>query len=470
MTAPAWALAAADAFDPPPLAADLLGPVDYAVPRSRGQFQDFRHIRIMEEAILRTIATGGRLIISASVRHGKSQLASRWLPAWYIGRNPDKRVILAGHEHDFAARWGRAARDILREYGHSDFGIEVSRDSEAANRWDIKDREGGMLTVGVGGSPIGRGADLLVIDDPIKSYKDAMSPLVRARAKEWLTGTMWSRVEPGGAVILLMARWHEDDPAGFLLETDREHWEELRLPARCDDPATDPLGRALGEPLWPERWPDDALTDREREVSSALGRVVWLAQYQGRPQPPEGGAFPEGKWRFMKRDEVPADVRWCRGWDLAASKDEGDYTVGVLMGELPDGRFVVADVERGQWESADMRAALVRVAERDDWGTDIELPQDPGQAGKDQAAQLTLLLKGNNVHARPVSGSKEVRAAGYAAQQQAGNVVLVEAEWNGEYVAEHSGFPRGLHDDQVDAGATAFNHLAGIGDFDFRYM
>lgn len=465
-----WVQAAADSFDPPPEPTHLLGPVDYAVHRSRGQFEDFPHIRVMERAILETIACGGRLIISASVRHGKSQIASRWLPAWFIGRNPDKRIILGGHEHDFAARWGRAARDILREYGAEDFGVEVSKDSEAANRWDIHRREGGMLTVGVGGSPIGRGADGMIVDDPIKSYKDAMSPLVRERQKEWLTGTMFSRIEPGGWMILLMARWHEDDPAGFLLEKDPENWRELRLPARCDDPATDPLGRELNEPLWPERWPAAALDEREREVSMALGSTVWFAQYQGRPQPPEGGMFPEGKWRFMKRHEVPADTVWCRAWDLAASKDEGDWTVGVRMGRMPDGRFVVDNVARGQWESADVRSTLTRVAGEDPWGTDIELPQDPGQAGKDQAAQLTLLLAGQNVHCRVQSGAKEVRAAGYAAQQQAANVVLVEAEWNGEWVAEHRDFPRGRHDDQVDAAAQGFNHLAGWSEFDYRRL
>jgi predicted phage terminase large subunit-like protein len=465
-----WAQAAADAFDPPPLADHLLSPVNYAVHRSRGQFRDFPHIRVMERAILETIATGGRLIISASVRHGKSQIASRWLPAWFIGRNPDKRIILGGHEHDFAARWGRAARDILREYGAEDFGIEVSKDSEAANRWDIHRREGGMLTVGVGGSPIGRGADGMIVDDPIKSYKDAMSPLVRERQKEWLTGTMFSRIEPGGWMILLMARWHEDDPAGFLLEKDPENWRELRLPARCDDPATDPLGRELNEPLWPERWPAEALAEREREVSLALGRAVWFAQYQGRPQPPEGGMFPEAKWRFMRRDELPDRLRWVRAWDLAATKDAGDFTVGVRMARLPDGRFVIDDVVRGQWEGSEWRTQMKAAQLRDPAGTQVELPQDPGQAGKDQGKQLVALLAGSNVHARPQTGSKEVRASGYAAQQQASNVLLVEADWNGEWVAEHRDFPRAAHDDQVDAGSTAFNALMGISRPGVRFL
>lgn len=461
MTAPSWALAAADAFDPPPPAPEIASPVAFAEAHSRGQYQRYRHVELIEQALLETVESGGRLILSASVRHSKSQTASLWFPAWYLGTYPDNRVILAGHEADFAARWGRGARDILTEYGHL-FGVKVSRRSEAANRWDLdRPHHGGMLTVGVGGSPIGRGADLMVIDDPCKSYEDAMSPLKRQRLIEWFSGTMASRIEPGGAVVLIMARWHENDLAGFLLRESPDQWRELRLPAVCDDPDNDPMGRAVGEPLWPERWPADALDERHREVSLSLGETVWLAQYQQRPMPPGGGMFPEKKWRFIGAHEVPEGLAWVRAWDLAATKDAGDWTVGARMARLPDGRFLIDDVVRGQWDSYRVRDEIQAAARRDPPRTVTHLPQDPGQAGKDQAQQLVALLAGHNVKTAPVTGSKDVRATGYAAQQQAGNVVLVEAPWNGAWVAEHAGFPRGTHDDQVDTGATAFNVLAG---------
>lgn len=455
-------LAAADILDPRPPSPEVASPVAFAERHSRGTYRRYRHVEVMEQAILDTIATGGRLILSASVRHSKSETASKWTPAWFLGRYPDKRVILAGHEADFAARWGRAARDILTEHGPDVFGVKVSRRSEAANRWDIDGHAGGMLTIGVGGSPIGRGADLMIVDDPVKSYEDAMSPLKRQRVKEWWTGTMASRVEPGGAVILIMARWHEHDLAGWLLSEDPETWRELRLPAICDDPDSDPLGRAAGEPLWPERWPLDELERAHRDVTLTLGETVWLAQYQQRPTTPEGGTFPERMWRFIGAHEVPDNLQWVRAWDYAASKDEGDWTVGCRMARLPDGRFVIDDVVRGQWDGYRFQQELHSAARRDPAGTWIELPQDPGAAGKILGQQLVASLAGHIAAARPVSGSKEVRAAGYAAQQQAGNVVLVEADWNGRWVAEHSTFPRGSHDDQVDAGATGFNRLAGV--------
>lgn len=460
MLADPWAQAEQILYPPDPTG-ERADPIEFAVRRSRGMYQRYRHVEVINDAVQETIDTGGRLILSVSVRHSKSETVSKWRTAHYIGTNPDKRVILACHEAGFAARWGRAARDILTEHGPDVFGVTVSQRSAAANRWDIEGHEGGMLTVGVGGSPIGRGADLMIVDDPIKSYADAMSPLTRERVKEWWTGTMASRVEPDGAVILIMARWHEDDLAGFLLREDPESWRELRMPAICDDPVNDPLGRQTGEPAWPERWPVKALKQRKRDVTLSLGEVVWLAQYQQTPKTPDGGMFPEDRWEFVSTEHVDwGQLRWVRAWDLAATKDGGDWTVGVLMARLADGRFLVRDVRRGQWAPDEVRWEIKQATADDPVGTRVELPQDPGQAGKDQAQQLIRLVAGKDANADPVTGSKEVRATGLAAQQRARNVLLWEAEWNGLFVAELKAFPKGRHDDQVDAAATGFNVLA----------
>ncbi len=446
---------------PPPLPVDLATPTAFAATHSRGQWVRARHLDIVERTVLDAIDTGGRVIISVSVRHGKSEFVSKWLLAWYLATHPHARVILAGHEADFAARWGRAVRDILTEHGHR-YGVAVSQASSAANRWDFAaPHTGGMLTVGVGGSPIGRGADLMVVDDPIKSYADAMSPLVRQRVQDWWTGTMVSRLEPGAACVLIMARWHADDLAGFLLREQPGEWVEVRLPAVADAP-DDPMGRQIGEALWPERFPIDELERRRAETSLSLGEAVWLAQYQQRPTSPGSGMFPEKQWAFvavMNHGWEP--IRWVRGWDLAATDGGGDWTCGVLVGQLPGGRFLVRDVQRGQWSAAEVRSRIRATAATDPPGTRIELPQDPGQAGKDQAQQLVAMLAGYDVHAEPQTGSKEVRATGWAAQQQAGNVVVFESGWNGGFIMEHSEFPKGRHDDQVDAAATAFNALVG---------
>lgn len=455
----AWEIAANE-LDPPPPADYELSPLQFAIRTGRGRYSWARHLELMERACLDALNNSGRLLLEVAIRHGKSKFLVA-LVAWYLCLNPDRRVIWGSHTAEFAARRGREVRDLVTEWGPALFGIHVSRRSDAANRWDIAGHAGGMITVGVGGTPIGEGADVMVIDDPLKSFEAAFSPLQRGRVNEWLTGTMFSRLEPGAAVLMALARWHHDDPGGMVLTEDPEHWRSLRLPGLCDDPVTDPLGRAPGEALWPEHYPVAEHERRRHEMSMRLGEFVWLAQVQQSATKRGGGVFPDGRWGFISLGELPTSMRWVRGWDLAATEGGGDYTVGVRVGRLPDGRFVVGSVIRGQWTGHTWRTIMRAAADTDPVGTRIQLPQDPGQSGKDQAQQLVSLLAGFDAHANPVTGSKEIRANSYAAQQQAGNVLLVEGGWNAAFIAEHTEFPRGTHDDQVDAAATAFNALAG---------
>lgn len=804
-------------------------PSALALAASRSRWERAPHLDIIETACLDAIDHSTGVTLSAAVRHGKSEYASLWLPAWFLGTNPDKRVILATHEARFARNWGRRVRNILAEYGPDLFGIEPARDNAAADEWGIEGHDGGMLTVGVGGAPIGRGADLCIasgtlvetpqgaqqidilahrggtlwsydherksvveatitgatesvapelvevqftsgrtirctpdhpiyvnghgyieagnltagatvttargtrmsalreyvqadeerrrsvtpqrrghvlqhpvriapqrdatpreseasqggdrtmrllregrpharmvmgeeatsrtddrllrpqmfgqgttataemrtvrgadreeratvlprvhhdpqagdhdhtrrrdvpdmpndvppqqsrhrllfpslrepgtcgpdgrprelelqgrnelralvqvdafarhgtgrrlrrlwvdretddssrerehrrqptresrpvvsasphrppqveidtvhmvrrirgtghrvydlevegphnffagevlvhnciVDDPLKSWEAAMSALQRERVIEWWTGTMESRREPDAAAIVICARWHEDDLTGYLLREAPDEWTDIRLPAVCDDPEHDPLGRAEGEPLWPDRYPIAELDKRRKAVSLALGSQVWDAQYQQRPTSPEGGMFTT-TWPTITRPDAirHSTGEWVRRWDLAATAAGGDWTVGVLMGRLTDDRYVIVDRVAGQWAPDDVRSQIAACANQDPDGTRIVIPQDPGQAGKDQAQQLIRMLAGHDVRALPETGSKETRAAGFAAQQRAGNVLMVEATWNRSFIAELAAFPRAKHDDQVDAAAGAFNAL-----------
>lgn len=452
---------AAEALDG--TAAGPATPSELAVIASRGRWTPAPHLAVIEGACLAAIDEQRGVTISASVRHGKSEYASLWLIAWYLGRHPDRRVILATHEATFARNWGRRVRDLLTEYGPDLFGVRPAANNRAANEWGIEGHDGGMLTVGVGGTPIGRGGDLLIADDPLKSWEAAMSALQRQKVIDWWTGTMESRREPGSATIIICARWHEDDLTGYLLREAPEEWTDVHLPALCIDPATDLLGRAEGEALWPERYPIEELAKRRRAVSLSLGSQVWDAQYQQSPSSPDGDVFLRD-WPTIGRAEVDATAqRWVRGWDLAATAGGGDWTVGVLLARLGDGRTVVVDVTAGQWAADQVRAEILTAAQRDPAGTLTVLPQDPGQAGKDQAQQLVRMLAGHDVRAEAQTGSKEVRANGLAAQQRAGQVGLVDAKWNRAFVAELAAFPRASHDDQVDAAATAFNALHSTG-------
>lgn len=447
----------ADEFDPPPLPPELTSPVAFAEKYSRGRWQRAAHLELIEAACLDCIANAGRLILSVTVRAGKSMFAAEWLPAWLIGKNPDLQVLHATATVDLGRRNSRFARDRLREFGPEVFGVEVAKDSTAADRWTIAGHEGGMLALGVGGAPIGWGGDVIIVDDPYRNYAHAMSPRAREAVQEWWTGTMASRMEPDTAVIVICSRWHHDDLPGFLLRED-EGWTELRIPALCDDPDNDPLERVAGESYWPERWTTKRLEQAQREASLLHGDQVWLAQYQQTPRRAAGGMFPEENWQWL--DHMPSYASdWVRGWDLAATEGAGDWTASVLIGRMPDGRWVIGDARRGRWSADRVREELRDAAQQDPPGTRIELPQDPGQAGKDQAQQLVRMLAGHAVTKRVQTGSKEVRASGLSAQQRAGNLVLVEGSWNGPFVDELAQFPNGTHDDQVDAASSAFNSI-----------
>lgn len=456
-----WLDRLADEIDPPPPEGDHLGPLDFGIRTGRGRYHHARHLAVMEQECLQALTNAGRLLLEVAIRHGKTQFLVR-LIAWWLLNNPDKRVIWAAHTDDFAARRGRQIRDLVHEWGPPLYGgIRVSRRSESASRWDIEGHAGGMITVGRGGTPVGEGADTLVIDDPLKSFDDAMSPVTRGKTNEWITGTLFGRLEPQAAVIMALARWHEDDPGGVVMREDPDHWQSLRLPGLCDDPATDPLGRELGQAMWPEGgWTEEEHQRRRHEMTMVVGEFIWLAQVQQAATRQGGGKFPEDRWQWIPSAAVEVETRWVRGWDLAATEGGGDWTVGVLVGQRPNGRFVIGDVIRGQWSGHEWRTRMRTAALTDPRGTRVRIPQDPGQAGKDQAAQLVTFMAGFDVEANPVTGSKEIRAASYAAQQQARNIDVVEADWNGAFVAEHVAFPRAAHDDQVDAAATGFNALA----------
>ena len=275
-----------------------------ALVASNYQYQIPNHINLLNEK-LQEIAFGDtkRLMVFLPPRHGKSMLVSHYFPAWYLGMFPDKRVILTAYEADFAATWGRRARDVLNEYGNTVFGIEVNNKSSAANRWDIKGHSGGMVTAGVGGPITGKGADILIIDDPVKNAEEANSQTYRDKTWEWYQSTAYTRLEPNGSIILIMTRWHEDDLAGRILhqiEQDKgEHWEIINLPAIAED--HDILGRNIGEPLWPGRYD---LNELER-IKYTTGSYWWSALYQQRPQPPEGGLLKRSWIKYYQPYEIP---------------------------------------------------------------------------------------------------------------------------------------------------------------------
>lgn len=256
-------------------AADRVDPAVFARALSGGAFRPYAYQRFIGRKIARAVRAGnGRLIVNLPSRHGKSELCSRWTPAWFVDSFPRRNVILAAYGAELAERWGREVRNEFE----SNPGLltRLRDDSHAANRWNTPEG-GGMVAVGVGGSVIGFGGDLIVIDDPHKDWEEAHSPTYRERVVRWFESTLYSRLEPGGTIVLLMQRLHEADLSGYLLEKHADPWELVRLPALAEP--GDPMGRAAGEPLCPARYDADAL-ERVRAGTSA---AAWAAMFQQDP-------------------------------------------------------------------------------------------------------------------------------------------------------------------------------------------
>lgn len=403
------------------------------------------------------------LLIEVPPRHGKSTEISEHAPAWFIGTFPDRHVILCSYQAEFAASWGLKARMILEEYGRQLYGVELDPSSKAAKRWQLKGRRGGMITAGVGGPITGMGADLLIIDDPIKNAEEAMSEVIREKHWDWWLSTARTRLQPGAVVILLLTRWHQDDLAGRLLQAAADGGDpvrEIRLPALAEE--DDPLGREPGEALWPERYSRSYL-EHTREIDS-----YWFAaMFQGKPTPDEGGIFNRKNFRYFEvdGDEVVLRLdggetkRWGIDWcekvtyvDLAVSeKETADYTVATEVWVTPDQEMLIRNVVRDRIPGPDqagfLEAHYVGRLKVEAMGYQAALVQE-------------LVRRGLPVEAVHPDKDKVTRAAAAGALYRSGKVFhLAGAEWLADFEVELLAFPMGEHDDQVDTVSYAAKDL-----------
>lgn len=390
-----------------------------------------------------------KLMVFAPPQHGKSEGGTVRYPVYRLEREPQTRVIIAAHSQRLANKFSRKSRKIAAER------IKLSRERKAANEWETA-AGGSLVAVGVGGSIAGNPADLCFIDDPVRNRKAANSEATRETVWEWYCDDIVTRIQNSGATVLQMTRWHEDDLAGRILASeDGPNWTVVKLPALAEE--NDPLGRAVGEALCPERFTRETLENRR-----LIQRNSFYALYQQSPRPKEGGFF-KREWfkyiidRLPEDDPVVARVRW---WDCAATDADGDWTVGVLMARTRSGKFIVEDVKRGQWGSGERDKIIRKTAEADPKGTKYWREQEPGSSGVDSAQAFVRLLVGFSAQFKPSTGSKEDRADAYASQLSVGNVLLLRGAWIPRFVEEHCEFPTGSKDDQVDAAAGAFNQLA----------
>jgi predicted phage terminase large subunit-like protein len=400
-----------------------------------------------------------RLMIFIPPRHGKTQTVSRYFPAWLLGQNPDVRLIMASYGAVLAKRNSRFVRNLIDtpDYQAMFPGLALAAGSSAVDSWDIHGRHGGVIAAGVGGGITGHGANLVIIDDVVKSRAEAESETFRDRTSAWYTDDLLTRVEePGGAIILMMTRWHTGDLAGWLLEHEPGDWTVLSLPALAE--ANDALGRQPGEALWPSRYNADVLNDRRER----MGSYSFAALYQQSPMPSGGGLFDAAK---IKVYEVPpVCTRAVRFYDLAVTaKRSADYTVGLKLGVTADEQFVVLDVYRAQKEFPDVQEAIVQNAAIDGTGTLIRLEAEKAGIIGLQYLMRDARMRPYAVDIVPPEGDKYTRALPAAARVEAGRVGVVRGDWNRAFLDELATFPAAAHDDQVDALSGAYTMLADSG-------
>jgi len=426
-----------------------------------GSFRIPPHIELLDRKLRDLAARRIKgLIVEMPPRHGKSEEGTNTFPGWYAGTFPDHRIMLTGYGAKLAATFGRRVRDDLTAFGSAVFGVTVDPSSSAADQFAILGRKGGVVTAGVGGSLTGMGADLLVIDDPVKNQDEAQSETYRQRTWDWWTSTARTRLHPGGVVLVIQTRWHEDDLAGRMQQDLPEGWEVLRLPAVAEE--DDPLGRAIGEPLWPERYDLDAL----REIERSVGSYVWNALYQQRPVAADGNMVRRSWLRFWttletgdRRDmngrpfmrRPDAFEREWSSWDLAFKDTDGsDFVVGGHLAGVGADRFLL-DMVRGRMDYPATRQALR--ASATSW------PRARAKLVEDKANGPALLADlGREIEgliAVNPQGGKIARLVAVSPIIEAGNFWLPDPampgfEWVNAYIAEMLAFPNGRHDDQVD--------------------
>lgn len=405
-----------------------------------------------------TSTPNARLIVTMPPRHSKSLHVSENLPAWYLGKNPTRRIIAASHTAQLAYTFSRRVRNKINDPRYP-FDVRVADDKAGVQAWDT-DQGGGYLAVGAGGSPTGSGGNGIIIDDPIRSAADADSETVRDSLWEWYQGTMRTRLEPNGWIIVTATRWHEEDLTGRLLaEADKggEQWRHVYLPALSD----------AGDALWPDRWPVDALDAIRRSVGSR----AWTAQYQGTPVPSEGGMFKRHWWQ---RYRVLPDIKAAIVTVDSAFKDgvENDFSVFALW--CTDGQGNAYLVRR--WKARVAFPELIRLgheahayASRRFPHITVPLIVEDKASGQSaiQVWKRPYQIKGDTLPALPVvpftikgTQSKVARAEGVTALVEGGRAHLPEdAEWVDDFITEHEQFPTGKHDDQVDTTSMALTRL-----------
>ena len=392
---------------------------------------------------------GSRVIINMPPRHTKSEFASYMLPAWLIGKNPKLKIIQTTHTAELAVRFGRKVRNLMdmKEYREVFPDVELSADSKAAGRWETG-QGGEYYAAGVGGAITGRGADLLIIDDP-HSEQDALSETAMEHAYEWYTSGPRQRLQPGGSIVIVMTRWSLKDLTGKLIKAQgsdimADQWDLVEFPAILPS----------GNILWPEFWNKDELL----RVKASLSLSKWNAQWQQNPTAEEGAIIKKEWWNKWEKEGTPVVSYIMQSYDTAFSKKEtADYSAITTWGvfhpeEGGADNLILMDAQRGRWDFPELKAKALK--EYKYWEPDMVLieAKATGTPLTDELRTMGIPV----VNYTPSKGKdKHTRMHMVAPIFESGKVWAPEKKFSEEVIDECAAFPNGDYDDYCDSMSMA---------------
>ena len=430
-----------------------------------------KHIAFLDNVISNSINDGNaKIIINMPPRHGKTAFCSEWLPLWYLNKHPTKNIMLATYNQKYATHLGRNVKDLIHKYKNI-LQLNIRKDATASNNF-VLETGGGMLSIGASGTMTGRGADLLLIDDPIKNDAQANSKTYRDNIWDWFNATAFTRIEPNGSIIIIMTRWHKDDITGRItVSNNYKEWIHIKLPAIAE--INDPLKRNIGMPLWNEKFDIKKLN----QIKSQIGEFWFAALYQQNPLNPTGNIFKRHTFKYFyiqdgsyilkssvyhnsktyQTDSLfnkyiinQNDCSVFAVCDLATTtKQTADYTAIIIFAITTGQQILILDVVRKKFEAAQHLEILSNIYEK----------YNPILIGIETVQYQIALVQMARKLGLPVKElkpdkDKVSRALPMTTLLENEKVFFLnDATWLNDFEEELLNFPNGKNDDQVDAFA-----------------
>lgn len=430
---------------------DLFAPVETSMAK--------HHVLLLSKLEETANKPHGRLMVFMPPGSAKSTYASVVFPSQYLGKNPNKKLILASYGDDLARKMGRRTRSIIKQRRYSKvFNAGLTKESTAANEFSLTNGSEYMSS-GILGGITGNRANGIIIDDPIKGREQANSATIRNKTWDAYEDDIKTRLLPQGFIIIIQTRWHEDDLSGRILPDkwngesgqilcrDGNYWEVICLQAKCELP-NDPLGREIGEYLWPEWF------DAKHWSQFESNPRTWNALFQQRPTPLEGNIFKIEWWKYYTA--LPAFKRIIQSWDTAFKAGaENDFSVCTTWGETDTGYYLI-DLYKKKVEYPDLKRAAINL---------YEIHKPHSVLVEDKASGQTLLQELRRetiipIVAIKVDADKLSRANAITPIVESGRVYLPEnAPWLLDFIHSLAAFPNAAHDDDVDSTTQALNYL-----------